>query len=237
MISKCAENRACALEVFSTNYEMSFPTQKKKLTFMLAEDDRMVREGFKALLEQEPMVASIVEAGNGDEVLAILAVQSIDIILLDAKMPGMPSMNVVKRVVSEYSGTKIIVVSGLSGTALQFNLLRAGIHGFVQKLNGFDEVRKAINAVIHSNQYFPPAILKLLQENFREFNSPPPIQLTDKEFRLLRAIVDGLPTKRIAEKLNIAMSTCETNRSRLLKKTGTQNTAELIAFAYNNGLI
>ncbi|WP_178377100.1 response regulator transcription factor [Chryseolinea serpens] len=54
---------------------------------------------------------------------------------------------------------------------------------------------------------------------------------------MLRAIVDGLPTKRIAERLNIAMSTCETNRSRLLKKTGTQNTAELIAFAYNNGLI
>jgi len=216
---------------------MSFSTSKKKLTFLLAEDDRMVREGFKALLEQEPMVASIVEAGSGDEVMAILAIQSIDIILLDAKMPGMPSMNVVKQVVSEYTDTKIIVVSGLSGTALQFNLLRAGIHGFVQKLNGFDEVRKAIDAVIHSNQYFPPAILKLLQENFREFNSPPPIQLTDKEFRLLRAIVDGLPTKRIAEKLNIAMSTCETNRSRLLKKTGTQNTAELIAFAYNNGLI
>ena len=216
---------------------MSFSTSKKKLTFLLAEDDRMVREGFKALLEQEPMVASVVEAGSGDEVLAILAIQSIDIILLDAKMPGTPSMNVVKQVVSEYTDTKIIVVSGLSGTALQFNLLRAGIHGFVQKLNGFDEVRKAIDAVIHSNQYCPPAILKLLQENFREFNSPPPIQLTDKEFRLLRAIVDGLPTKRIAEKLNIAMSTCETNRSRLLKKTGTQNTAELIAFAYNNGLI
>ncbi|AYB30879.1 response regulator transcription factor [Chryseolinea soli] len=216
---------------------MSFLPSKNKLTFLLAEDDRMVREGFKALLEREPMVASVVEAGSGDEVLAILAVQSIDIILLDAKMPGVPSMNVVKQVVSEYTDTKIIVVSGLSGTALQFNLLRAGIHGFVQKLNGFDEVRKAIDAVIHSNQYFPPAILKLLQENFREFNSPPPIQLTDKEFRLLRAIVDGLPTKRIAEKLNIAMSTCETNRSRLLKKTGTQNTAELIAFAYNNGLI
>ena len=216
---------------------MSFLPSKKKLTFLLAEDDRMVREGFKALLEQEPMVASILEAGSGDEVLAILAIQSIDIILLDAKMPGMPSMNVVKQVVSEYADTKIIVVSGLSGTALQFNLLRAGIHGFVQKLNGFDEVRKAIDAVIHSTQYFPPSIIKLVQENFREFNSPPPIQLTDKEFRLLRAIVDGLPTKRIAEKLNIAMSTCETNRSRLLKKTGTQNTAELIAFAYNNGLI
>jgi len=215
---------------------MSF-SSKKKLTFLLAEDDLMVREGFKALLEQEPAVASIVEAGNGDEVLAVLAVQPIDIILLDAKMPGLPSMSVVKQVVREYPGTKIIVVSGLSGTALQFNLLRAGIHGFVQKLNGFDEVRKAIEAVIQSNQYFPPAILKLLQENFREFNSPPPIQLTDKEFKLLRAIVDGLPTKSIAEKLNIAMSTCETNRSRLLRKTGTQNTAELIAFAYDNGLI
>ncbi|MBL0741503.1 response regulator transcription factor [Chryseolinea lacunae] len=216
---------------------MQIDTDNRKYVFLLAEDDLMVREGFKALLEREPNVQRIYEAGSGDEVLDQLAAHRIDIVLLDAKMPGVPSVDVVRRIVKNFPSVKIVVVSGLVGSAIHLNLLRAGIHGFVQKLNGFDEVRKAIAAVNSTDQYYSPQIVQLIQENVRHFEFTPTVQLTEKEKMLLRGIVEGLPTKMIAEKMSVAISTAETNRSRLLRKTRTQNTAELIAYAFRNGII
>jgi DNA-binding NarL/FixJ family response regulator len=114
----------------------------KNLTVLLAEDELMVRQGLKALLYQQPNIRLILEAGNSDEVLNVLAAHNADVILLDVRMPGMQCIELVERIRKNYPLIKIIVVTGLFSTELIFNLLKAGIHGFVQKMNGFDGSKK-----------------------------------------------------------------------------------------------
>ncbi|HYG03726.1 MAG TPA: response regulator transcription factor [Chryseosolibacter sp.] len=209
----------------------------KQLTLLLAEDEIMVRQGLKALLYQQPNIRIIHEAGNSDEVLAVLASNNVDIILLDVRMPGMQCILLVEQIRRNYPDVKILVITGLFGTELIFNLLKAGIHGFVQKMNGFDEIEKAIDQIMISNQYLSSDVIEIIQQNVSYWKYVPPIKLTEKEVALLKAIVSGLTTKAIAEKFDIPASSAETNRNRLMKKTGTQNTAELIAYAFRNGII
>lgn len=209
----------------------------KQLTLLLAEDEIMVRQGLKALLYQQPNIRIIHEAGNSDEVLAVLENNNIDIVLLDVRMPGMQCILLVEQIRRNHPAVKILVITGLFGTELIFNLLKAGIHGFVQKMNGFDEIEKAIEQIMISNQYLSSDVIEIIQQNVSFWKYVPPIKLSEKEVALLKAIVSGLTTKAIAEKFSIPPSSAETNRNRLMKKTGTQNTAELIAYAFRNGII
>lgn len=207
------------------------------LTILLAEDELMVRQGLKALLSQQANIRTIHEAGHTDEVLQKLTTNPIDLILLDVRMPGIQCISLVEIIRKKYPATKILVITGLFGTELIFNLLKVGIHGFVQKMNGFDEIEKAIEQIMISNQYLSRDVIDIIQQNVSYWKYVPPIKLSQKDVQLLQAIVAGLTTKAIAEQFNIHLSTAETNRSRLMKKTGTQNTAELIAYAFRNGII
>jgi two-component system, NarL family, response regulator DegU len=210
----------------------------KNLTVLLAEDEIMVRQGLKALLYQQPNIRHILEAGNSDEVLSVLSKNNVDVTLLDVRMPGMLCIELVERIRELYPNVKILVVTGLFSSELIFNLLKSGIHGFVQKMNGFDEIEKAIDQIMISNQYLSKDVIDIIQENSHAWKfGAPTIKVNAKDVDLLKGMVAGLTTKAIADKLNIPISTAETNRHRLMKKTGTQNTAELIAYAFRNGII
>jgi two-component system, NarL family, response regulator DegU len=212
--------------------------EMKKLTVLLAEDELMVRQGLKALLYQQPNIRLILEAGNSEEVLDVLKNHNPDVILLDVRMPGMQCIELVEKIRKSYPNIKILIVTGLFSTELIFNLLKAGIHGFVQKMNGFDEIEKAIEQIMISNQYLSKDVIDIILQNSDFWKlGPPTIRLKAKEVELLKAIVAGLTTKAIADRLNIPISSAETSRHRLMKKTGTQNTAELIAYAFRNGII
>jgi two-component system response regulator DegU len=209
----------------------------KKLNLLLVEDEVMVREGFRAMLEREPFTTQVHEAGNGSETLTTLHAKTIDLILLDIRLKDIHGVELARKIRNLFPDVKIIAVTGLDGAELILNLLKSGIHGFVQKMNGFDQIRKAIQAVAEDGQYFPERVVNTIKQNLDHWESPPPVQLTDKELELLRAIVAGLTTKEIADKLQLAMRTVETNRVRLMKKTNTFNTAGLIAYSFRNGII
>ena len=208
-----------------------------KLKLLLVEDEALVREGMRALLEKEPFVSEIHEAASGEDAIQELLNNKIDLVLIDIRMPGINGTEVIKHIRLEYSHIKIIAVTGLEGVELVINLLRLGVNGIVYKLSGFQEILKAIVSVLEKGSYFPDQILELIKHNADRWENVPPVNLSDKDKLLLQAIVDGFTTKQLADRLNMSERTAETYRQRLIRKVGMSNTAGLIAYAFRNGII
>lgn len=213
------------------------PTGMNKLNVLLAEDETLVREGMRALLEKEPFIRNIYEASTGQEAIDLMGSYKIDLVLLDIRMPGLGGAEVVQQLRQRNDSLKIIIVTGLDGIELIINLLRMGVNGIVYKLHGFGEILKAILSVIERGSYFPEQVLQTIRQNAERWENVPPVSLSEKDRLLLGAIVEGLTTKQMATKLHMSERTAETYRQRLIKKVGMQNTAGLIAYAFRNGII
>lgn len=209
----------------------------KKPNLLLVDDEALVRQGLKAMLEKQGVASKIYEAGDGQGALEIIQLHPIDIVLLDIRMPKVSGTRVISALKLNHPHIKIIVVTGVGGTELILNLLKEGVHGFVQKMNGFDEVLKSITVVMEAGRYFSEEVLQIIRHHTDQWDTPPSVLLNDRELRLLKSITEGLTTKQIADLFHLSPRTAETNRQRLLEKTRTQNTAALIAYAYRNGII
>lgn len=211
--------------------------EMKKLNLLLADDETLVRDGMKSLLEKEPFIRNIYEASSGQEVMDVMSVYKIDLLLLDIRMPGLNGTEIIQKIRQHNDYLKIIVVTGLDGVELVINLLRLGVNGIVYKLHGFNEILKSILSVMERGSYYPDQVLGVIKQHAERWENVPPVSLSEKDKLLLCAIVDGLTTKQMADKLHMSERTAETYRQRLIKKVGMQNTAGLIAYAFRNGII
>ena len=208
-----------------------------KIAVLLVDDEAMVRQGFKALLSTENSIKAIYEAGNASEFKKLLVTVPIDVILLDIRLKdtnGLELMEVMKKSAQQ---PKVIAVTGLDGAEMVINLLKAGINGIVYKVAGFDEVLKAIKAVMLCDSYFPSNILNIIQNNLHRWEKIHSVPLTAQEKDILKALADGQTTKEIAPQLKVTLATAETYRIRLMRKVGVQNTAGLLAYAFRNGIL
>ncbi|HYF71097.1 MAG TPA: response regulator transcription factor [Ohtaekwangia sp.] len=208
----------------------------RKRSFLLVDDEALIREGLKSLLQTESFVKNIYEAASKSGVEEQLENQ-IDIVLLDFRLGEVNGIDLIPVINKKDDGIKIIVITGLEGAELIINLLRAGVHGIVHKLDGYKEIRNAILHVMEGDTYYPPGIIQIIQTNAHRWDKMPSVMLTLPERDLLKAIASGLTTKEIAVKLKMSEATAETYRLRLIKKVNVPNTAALLAFAYRNGML
>lgn len=207
-----------------------------KKNFLLVEDEALIREGLKSLLQAESFVKTITEASCMDEFQLQLR-QSVDIILMDFRLVDCNGLDLLPLIKDQGNNVKVIVVTGLEGVELILNVLRSGVHGIVYKLDGYKEIRNAIVKVMEGGTYFPERIMQIIQANAHRWDQVPTIMLTFAERELLKAIATGLTTKEIAVQLKMSEATTETYRLRLIKKVSVPNTAALLAFAYQNGIL
>ncbi len=207
-----------------------------KLNFLLVEDEALIREGLRSLLEKESVIKEIREASNGKEFKEQLN-SEIDIVLMDFRLADTNGLDLLSLLKKEPHQPKVIMLTGLEGTELLMNLLKAGVNGIVYKLDGYKEIRNTINGVLEKGSYFSSRILNLIQTNAHRWDQVPPVVLSLPERDLLKAIASGYTTKEIASLLKMSDSTAETYRIRLIKKMGVLNTAGLIAYAYRNGIL
>lgn len=207
-----------------------------KLKILLIEDEALIREGLRSLLEKETFVKEIHEAANGKEFSEKIK-KGFDLVLMDFRLPDTNGIDLLAALKKEALYPKVIVLTGLEGTELLMNLLQSGVHGIVYKLDGYNEILKTIRGIIEKGSYFSPKILNIIQTNAHRWDHVPPVVLTLPERDLLKAIASGLTTKEIASILKMTDSTTETYRIRLIKKMGLHNTAGLIAYAYRNGIL
>lgn len=207
-----------------------------KYNFLLVEDEALIREGLKSLLEKENFVKEIFEASDAKEFAGQIK-KRIDFVLMDFRLPNTNGLDLLATIKKEAVQPKVIMLTGLEGTELLMNLLKAGVHGIVYKLDGYKEILATIKGVLEKGSYFSEKVLNIIQANAHRWDQVPPVVLNLPERELLKAIATGLTTKEIASLLKMSDATAETYRIRLIKKVGVHNTAGLIAYAYRNGIL
>jgi len=196
------------------------------------------------ILQSLPFVESVVEAGEYAELLALCRQRLPDVLLLDLQMPGMDGPEVAERLLAEFPGLKIIVLSMFSADKFITQMMKLGARGYLPKDVNQQELTQALEAVLTTGNYFSERVSRALVRGVQQPTRQPittlltdEVHFTPRELAVLRLICKGLTTPEIAEELIIGSRTVDGHRQRLLEKTGSPNVASLGVYAVRHGLL
>ncbi len=209
----------------------------ERVNVLIVDDEALIREGLRSLLEKESFIGEIFDAADAREFHECLANRKVGIVLLDIRLRDTTGVELLDAMNHLEWRPKVVAVTGMEGVELIVNLLKGGVDGIVYKLDGYDEIRKTIQSILESGNYFPEKVLRIIESNARSWDHTPTVVLNDQERRILKSIARGSITKEIANEMSMAEATAETYRIRLLRKVGVPNTAALLAYAYRNGIL
>lgn len=219
--------------------QVDFPVQ-----IALLDDHPLFRQGMRYILQSLPFVESVVEAGTYAELLALCRQRLPDVLLLDLQMPGMDGPEVAERLLAEFPGLKIIVLSMFSADKFITQMMKLGARGYLPKDVGQQELTQALEAVLTTGNYFSERVSRALVRGVQQPTRQPAttlltdeIHFTKRELDVLRLICKGRTTPEIAEELIIGSRTVDGHRQRLLEKTGSPNVASLGVYAVRHGLL
>ena len=207
------------------------------LNIVLVDDHGLVRDGIKALLEEEQGLTVIDEASNGLEALTVLKKQQPNILIIDIRMPKMNGIELVKEVKKSYPEIKTLVLSMHDSEEYVLSAIDAGADGYLLKGASKEEFLKALNTIATGGKYFSGDISAIIINNLTNKKttkeSPKkqldenPFQLTKREKQILRLVLKGKSNKEIAAELEVSKRTAEVHRFNLMKKLKVKNLIEL----------
>lgn len=211
----------------------------EKIKIIIADDHTMFLQGIVSLLESEENITILGKAENGNEVLKIMENCIPDIILLDISMPEMDGIEVSKIVKQKYHLVKILIVSTHSNTQMIAKLIRIGIDGYLLKNAEKKELLHAIQTIQNGAVYFCKEAAEKNDENNSKIKSETSqiTELSSREKEILVLIAQEFTGNEIAEKTNISLNTVNTHRRNLLSKLNVKNTAGLVKYAIEYGLL
>jgi DNA-binding NarL/FixJ family response regulator len=211
------------------------------ITVFLADDHRMVREGFRLLLETQSDIKVVGEAGNGREAVRQAIKLAPDVILMDIAMPELNGIEATKQIIEAHSSAKIIVLSMYSTTQHIFRALKAGAKGYILKESAGDDVIKAVRIVHGGKMFLCDEITGMVVGDYIEkreagTTEDPLSRLSSREREVLQLLVEGKSNTKIAELLFLSHKTVETYRSHLMQKLGISDLPGLVKFAIQHGI-
>lgn len=212
------------------------------ISFIIADDHRIFRQGLKAALTDDQELECIGEAGNGLELLEMLKVKKADVIVLDFKMPAMDGFEVLKILKVQYASIKIIVLTMFDDEQHILEMMEAGANGYLLKDANPEEIKDAIHCVCSNGYYFNDLVnttllKKVILQTKAAHGGKPEVRLNEREVVVLQLICQELTAVEIGQKIFLSTRTIEGIRSGLLEKIGVRNTAGLVIFALKNGLV
>ena len=211
---------------------------------LLADDQALVRGGFRALLDAEPDIRVVGEAADGGEAVELARRHSPDVVLMDIRMPGVDGLSATKQIVSDarLKGVRIVILTTFDLDEYVFEALRSGASGFLVKNTEPAELLQAVRAVARGDALLSPGVTRRLVAEFASRSKQPTADkdldvLTDREREVMVLVGEGLSNDEIAERLVVSPATAKTHVSRAMVKLGARDRAQLVVMAYESGLV
>lgn len=214
----------------------------RKKRIIIVDDHKLFRDGLKFVLDQMDNIEVMAEAATGVEFLEIIEHKKPDLVLMDISMPELNGIETTLMALAIQPKLKILVVSMYCDEDYYYQMIQAGVMGFVLKESGKDELENAINRVLNGENSFSQKLLTNVIVNFNKpvrssVNNSNSDNLTKRELEVLKHICKGHSNAQIAEKLYISIRTVEGHKSNLIRKTGVKNTISLVMYALKNELV
>ncbi|MFI6596069.1 response regulator [Nonomuraea sp. NPDC050536] len=206
---------------------------------LLADDQALVRAGFKALLDAQADMTVVAEAGDGAEAIQLAGLHKPDVVLMDIRMPGTDGLTATRQMPP---GPKIIILTTFELDEYVFEALRGGASGFLVKDTEPAELIQAVRVVANGEALLSPSVTRRLIGEYASRAKEPIAadgleQLTDREREVLSLVGTGMTNDEIAAKLFMSPATAKTHVSRAMMKLHARDRAQLVVIAYESGLV
>ena len=214
-----------------------------KIRLVIADDQALVRSGFRLIVDARPDLEVVGEAEDGEQAVALVEELEPDVILLDIRMPNLDGIEATKRIVASGSGTRILVLTTFDLDEYVYGAIRAGASGFLLKDVRPGELVDAIRVVASGNALLGPTAVERLLRRFSATTDERPMDtaavgsLTDREAETLRLLANGLSNAEIAATLVVSETTVKTHVSNLLRKLGVRDRVQAVIAAYDAGVV
>ena len=213
-------------------------------TVLIADDQSLVRVGLRKILESEPDMTVVGEAGDGEEAVAGTRELHPDVALMDIRMPVLDGIEATRRIVRAQPDTRVLILTTFGLDSYVYDSLRAGASGFMLKDAPPEEIKVAVRIVAGGEALLSPAITRAVIEEFarRPATAPPTPpaalgELTPRERDVLDLLVNGLTNPEICKRLVISDATTKTHVAHILHKLGLRDRVQAVIYAYETGLI
>jgi DNA-binding NarL/FixJ family response regulator len=211
---------------------------------LLADDQSLVRAGFKALLDARDDIEIVGEASDGADAVDLARTLRPDVILMDIRMPGLDGIEATRRITADpqLARVRIIILTTFELDEYLFDALRSGASGFLLKDTEPADLATAVRVVAQGDSLISPSMTRKLIAEFanRAKESPASTELevlTEREREVMKLVADGLTNHEIAQKLYLSPATTRTHVSRAMTKLGVRGRAQLVVLAYEAGLV
>ncbi|GES33377.1 response regulator transcription factor [Streptomyces angustmyceticus] len=211
---------------------------------LLADDQLLVRAGFKALLDAQPDIEVVAEAGDGQQALAAVRAHRPDLVLMDIRMPVLDGLVATRRITGDprLPEVKVVMLTTFELDEYVFEALRSGASGFLVKDTEPEELVRAVRAVVAGDALLSPGVTRRLIAEFAARSKEPAAAdalsaLTEREREVMALVGIGLSNEEIARRLVVSPLTAKTHVSRTMVKLGARDRAQLVVLAYESGLV
>ncbi|GGV27439.1 DNA-binding response regulator [Streptomyces longisporoflavus] len=211
------------------------------IRILLADDHVLVRRGVRLILEREPDLEVVAEAGDGAEAVDLVRTHEVDLAVMDIAMPRMTGLQATRELLALKPGTRVLMLTMHDNEQYFFQALKAGASGYVLKSVADRDLVAACRAAMRDEPFlYPGAVTALIRKHLdrvRQGEEPPEQVLTAREEEVLKLVAEGHSSKEIAEMLFISIKTVHRHRENLLHKLGMRDRLELTRYAIRVGLI
>jgi DNA-binding NarL/FixJ family response regulator len=210
-------------------------SDQKPITFLLADDHSLIRQGLLFVIEDISPDSRIFQASNLQQALESVKNNEIDIAIIDAHFPDGNSLTILPEIKKIRPEIKILVFTGIDENTQSLKYINAGANGFLSKMSEEDEIENALQKMLQYGEYISPLTQSLLLSSLRNPKGANPLlRLTEREFQIAELYAEGFGNLEIANKLDVKQNTISTIKKRMFEKLEIENIVELIELIKNN---